>query len=178
MSQSTTLYRISKQKFNDLESSGGESFNASLAKNYITLEGSFMALEFILSKDQDDSVIEQVSELFNPSQSIGEQTIGIDDIDSFEEFDFDNLGASIPYLDAATIAGIHAFLNKVSNEELESLYDADELNSNGIYPEMWHNDNSPEQAFNFRHVSDDFTGLKEIIKKAAEEGDYIVIFEG
>jgi hypothetical protein len=178
MSQSTTLYRISKAKFSELEASGGESFDPSSAKNYVTLEGSFMALEFILSKNQDDEAVEQVNELFNSGQFIGEQNIGIDDLYSFEEFDFDNMGSSIPYLDAAAVAGVHAILDKLSTEEIESLYDADELNSNGIYPEVWHNDNSPEQAFNLRQVSEDFTELKSIIKKAAEERDYVLVYTG
>ena len=176
MSQSTTLFRLSKDKFSELENSGGNSFEPSWAKNYITLQGSFMALEFILSKDQDDSTIEQIQELFSPSQQIGGQNIGIDDLDSFEEFDFDE--TPISYLDAATIGGIHNTLDKISTAEIESLYDADELNSNGIYPEVWQDGDSKDQAFNFRHVSDDFAELKSIIKKAAEEGDYIVVFEG
>src|SRR6478735_8962542 len=124
MSQSTTLYRLSKDKFSELENSGGNSFEPSWAKNYITLQGSFMALEFILSKDQDDSTIEQIQELFSPSQSIGTQHIGIDDLESFEEFGFDDM--SIPYLDADTIGNIHNTLDKISTTEIESLYDAEE----------------------------------------------------
>jgi hypothetical protein len=177
MSQSTTFYRISKDKFRELEKSGGE-FEISSAKNYVTFEGSFMALEFMLSKDLNDSTAELVSELFNPAQSIGEQNPGIDDVDSFEEFDFDDMGSSIPYLDAAAISSIHAFLDQVSTEDIESLYDAEELNSNGIYPEVWHNDNSPEQAFNLRQVSQDFEALRSIVRKAAEEGDYLVVYTG
>ena len=119
MSQSTTLYRISKDKFNELELSGDNSFDPSWAKNHITLQGSFMALEFILSKDQDDSTIEQLQELFSPTQSIGGQHIGIDDLESFEEFDFNEM--PIPYLDAATIGSIHNTLDKISNTEIESL---------------------------------------------------------
>lgn len=176
MSQSTTLYRIPKDKFSELENSGGNSFEPSWAKNYITLQGSFMALEFILSKDQDDSTIEQLQELFNPGQTIGGSNIGIEDLDSFEEFDFDDM--PIPYLDTETIGNIHNTLDKISSTEIESLYDAEELNSNGIYPEIWQYDNSQDQAFNFRHISEDFIALKSIIKKAAEEGDYIVVFEG
>jgi hypothetical protein len=164
MSQSTTFYRISKDKFRELETSGGE-FEISSAKNYVTFEGSFMALEFILSKDRDDPTAELVSELFNPGQSIGEQNPGIDDFD-FEEFDFDDMRSSIPYLDVAAISSIHAFLDQVSTEDIESLYDAEELNSNGIYPELWRNDNSPEQAFNLRHVSQDFEELRSIVRKA------------
>jgi hypothetical protein len=178
MSQSTTFYRISKDKFSELDTSGGHSFEPSLAKNYITLEGSFMALEFILSKNQDDATIEQVKELFNPGQSIGEQNFNLNDLESFEEFDFDNMGSSISYLDAGAIAGIHTILNRLSIEEIESLYDSEELNSNRIYPEVWHDDNSPDQGFNLRQVSEDFTELKAMIKQAKEEGDYVVVYGG
>lgn len=180
MSQSTTFYRISKDKFSALKAANGEQeFEPSLAKNYITLEGSFMALEFILSKNQDDATIEQVKELFNPGQSFGgDQNFNLDDLETFEEFDFDNMGSSISYLDAGAIAGIHTVLNRLSLEEIESLYDSEELNSNRIYPEVWHDDNSPDQGFNLRQVSEDFVELKAMIKQAKEEGDYVVVFGG
>lgn len=127
-----------------------------------------MALEFILSKDQDDSTIEQIQEIFSPSQTIGGQNIGIEDLESFEEFDFDDM--PIPYLDTETIGNIHNTLEKITTSEIESQYDAEELNSNGIYPDIWQDGNSQDQAFNFRHISEDFIALKSIIKKAAEEG--------
>ena len=171
MSQSTTLYRISKDKFSELESSG--SFDPSMAKNFVILEGSFMALEFILSKDQDDATADLIKELFNPDQSIGGQHFDLDALESFEEFDFSD--TPISYLDKATIGNIHKVLESISTAEIESLYDAEELNSNGIYPEVWHDDNSPDQAFNLRQVSEDFVELKAMVKLAKEEGDYIVV---
>jgi hypothetical protein len=174
MSQSTTLYRISKDKFSELETSG--SFDPSLAKNYVTLEGSFMALEFILSKNQDDATADLIKELFNPDQSIGGQHFDLDALESFEEFDLND--TPISYLDTETIGNIHQVLNNIPTTELESLYDAEELNSNGIYPEIWHDDNSPDMGYNLRHVSEDFTELKAMVKQAVEEGDYVVVFGG
>jgi uncharacterized protein DUF1877 len=174
MSQSTTLYRVSKDKFSELETSG--SFDPSLAKNYVTLEGSFMALEFILSKNQDDETADLVKELFNPGHSIGGQHFDLDDLESFEEFDLSD--TPISYLDIATIGNIHNILDNISTTELEDLYDSEELNSNGIYPEVWHDDNSPDQGFNLRQVSEDFVELKAMVKQAKEEGDYVVVFGG
>jgi len=171
MSQATTLYRISKDKFNELEASG--SFEPSMAKNYVTLEGSFMALEFILSKNQDDATADLIKELFNPDQSIGGQHFDLDALESFEEFDLSDM--PITYLDTETIGNIHSVLDTISTTEIESLYDSEELNSNGIYPEVWHDDNSPDQAFNLRQVSEDFVELKAMVKLAKEEGDYIIV---
>lgn len=175
MGQSTTYYRISNETFIELETSG-DKFDLSSAKSYVTLEKSFMGLEFVLSKNQEDAVVEQVKELFIPSQSIGGQNIDFEDLDAIAEFDFDDFPT--PYLNAETIGNIHKALDKISTADIENSYDAEELNSNGIYPEIWHNDNSPNLAFNLRHLVEDFTELKSLIKQAADEGDYLLVYAG
>jgi hypothetical protein len=76
MSQSATLYRISNDTFRQLETSAGRpQFEISSAKNYTTFQGSFMGLEYILSKGQDIPTTEIINEIFNPTQSLGRQDI-------------------------------------------------------------------------------------------------------
>ncbi|MES2622290.1 MAG: DUF1877 family protein [Bacteroidota bacterium] len=176
MSQSATLYRISFDTFAQLKSSKEASFDRSSAKNQITFQGSFMGLEYLLSKGSDISAIDLLKEIFNPSRSLGEQEFG--NLTPDEKFEFYKNGNIISYLDSTTISNLNIFLDKVSENAIQSRYDKTELNDKGIYPEVWHNDNSPDQAYNQRHILEDFKELKEIISQADKHGDYILVFVG
>ncbi|MDN3659533.1 DUF1877 family protein [Ferruginibacter paludis] len=142
MSQSATLYRVSQAIFRQLEQSIKEGpFDIDSAKSYTIFQGSFMGLEFILSKGQDASTAKLVSEIFNPSQSFGGEEFK--SLASEDRFDFYESGKLIPYLDIATISKLDEFLGKVSETGIDMNYDSKELNNNGIYPEVWHDDNAP-----------------------------------
>jgi Domain of unknown function (DUF1877) len=177
MSQSATFYRVSQDTFRQLENSNNKQhFDISSAKDYTTLQGSFMALEYILSKAQDLSAIELINELFDPKQSLDGPDLESLTLEKKMEF-YEN-GGVIHYLDNATISKLSGLLDKFSELDIHSKYDSDELNNNRIYPEVWHNDNSPDQAYNERHILDDFVQLKKIIKQAADDIDYILVFVG
>lgn len=177
MSQSATFYRVSQNTFRQLENSNNKQhFDISSAKDHTTLQGSFMALEYILSKAQAPSAIELVNELFNPTQSLGEPDL--ENLTAEKKMEFYENGGAIHYLDTATISKLSGLLENFSESDIHSKYDSNELNSNRIYPEVWHNDNSPGQAYNERHILDDFIPLKKIIKQAADDLDYILVFVG
>jgi hypothetical protein len=177
MSQSATLYRVSQDFFEQLNNQGHkQKFDVDAAKSYSVFQGSFMALEFILSKGQDKSIAELVNEMFFPKQSIGDQQI--DSLTPEEQFEFYESGFFIPYLDISTISKLNNFIANISQTDIGSRYDAKELNDNGIYPGVWHNDDSPDQAYNERHILEDFNELKSIIKQADTEKDYILVFVG
>lgn len=135
-----------------------------------------MALEYILSKGRNQSTIELVIEIFNPTQAIGGQDF--DEFAAIEDFDLAEIAFSTPYIGMATIAGINAFHDKISTADIANLFDAAELNKQGIYPEVWHNDNSPDQAFNVRHMMEDIEELKSLVGQAAEVQDYIMVYGG
>jgi hypothetical protein len=177
MSQSATLYRVSKDIFKLLDKPGNkQKFDIDSAKGHALFQGSFIGLEYILSKGQDNSTTELISEIFNPKQSLGGQ--GLESLTPEEQFEFYESGLFIPYLDLSTISKLNDFIGNVSHTDLRSKYDAAELNNNGIYPEVWHNDNSPDQAYNERHILEDFEELKTIIKQADMDKDYIFVFVG
>jgi hypothetical protein len=135
-----------------------------------------MALEYILSKGQNNSTTELVNEIFNPKHSLGGQNF--ESLTPKEQFEFYESGLFIPYLDISTISKLNDFLTNISQTDVSSKYNTNELNNNGIYPEVWHNDNSPDQAYNERHILEDLEELKTIIKKADTEKDYIFVFVG
>ena len=177
MSQSATLYRISQDIFKELDKPDNkQKFDINSAKSYSIFQGSFMALEYILSKGQDDSTTELVNEIFNPKNSLGGQEL--ESLAPEEQFEFYESGLYIPYLDTSTISKLHDFIVNISQTDIQSKYDSKELNDDGIYPQVWHNDNSPDQAYNERHILEDFEELKSIITQANAERDYIFVFVG
>lgn len=177
MSQSATLYRISENTFKQLDkTSNRQKLEIDSAKSYSIFHGTFMGLEYILSKGQDNSITELVNEIFNPKKSLGEQEF--ENLSPEEQFEFYESGLLIPYLDTITISKLNDFLATISQADFSSKYDAIELNDNGIYPEVWQNDNSTDQAYNLQHILEDFQELKKIIKQANAENDYIVVFVG
>lgn len=177
MSQSATLYRVSQEVFNRLEKSGGkERFEISSAKSYTIFQGSFMGLEYILSKGQDAATAGLISEIFNPKQSLGEKAFA--NMTPEEQFEFYENGRLIPFLDTTTILKIKNLLDEVSEADIHFRYDADELNNNDVYPRIWHKENSPNPGFNKLQLLEDFAALKRILKQAGEEQDYIFVFVG
>ncbi len=65
MGQSATLYRVSQNTFEKLnQPNNQQKFDINSAKSYSIFEDSFMALEYLLSKDQNDSTIEIINEIF------------------------------------------------------------------------------------------------------------------
>ena len=178
MSQSATLYRISRDTFKRFaKSDNKQQFDiVSISKSYSTFQGSFVGLEYILSKGQDISTTEFINQIFNPKQSLGGQDI--ESLTPEEQFELHESENFIPYLDTATISNINDLLNKVSKTEIHSKYDAEELNQNEIYPSIWHTDNSPDQIFNERQILEDLAELKTIFKQANDDEDYILVFIG
>jgi Domain of unknown function (DUF1877) len=114
--------------------------------------------------------------LFNPTQSLGGQDI--EKLSPEEQMEFYENGGFIRYLDTTIISKLNKLLDTFSEADIQSKYDADELNDNEIYPEVWHNDNSPDQVYNQRHIIEDFTELKTIIKQSNQNNDYIFVFFG
>jgi Domain of unknown function (DUF1877) len=179
MSQSATLYRISQDSFNELRNLDiKEDPNiGAMAKDYSLFQGSFIGLAYILSKGRNTATTELVNEIFNPTQSLrGEYFEGLTEEEKLEFFE--KGGDFIQFLDIDIVSKINSLLRNISEEDIRSRYDARQLNDNGIYPEVWHNDNSPNQAYNERHIVEDFKELKSIIDKADNDKDYILVFVG
>ena len=154
MSQTATLYRISSDTFEQLvESGNNREFDITSVKDQATFQGSFMGLEFILSKGKDASTTQLIREVFNPRLILGGQDFT--SLTPEEQFEFYESESVISYLDPTTISKLNTFLDKVTDDDIRTRFNSEELNENGIYPEVWHNDNSPDQAFNLRHMFKD-----------------------
>ena len=177
MSQTATLYRVSQDTFEKLKaSSTSRRFDIAAAKNYTTFQGSFMGLEYLLSKGQDQQKTELVSEIFNPKDALGRQEF--ENLSTEEQFEFYESGSFIPYLDTAKVRRINDLLSQVTEADFQASFDTKELNENGIYPKVWHNDDSPTKVFNLRHITEDLAELKSIFQQASTDKDNLLVFVG
>jgi hypothetical protein len=177
MSQSSTLYIVTQETFKEIEKANGKKISPSkLTNTFFTFQGSSMALEFLLSKGRDESTKKLIEEIFNPQSCIGISDVSMMDFNSIEEEELWNLLDGVVYISPEKGQLISSILDSIIEEEISNNYNSDELNNGGIYPEIWHDDNSEDQAFNQKHILEDFKELKSLLKKAAENQDYILVY--
>jgi len=184
VSQSATLYRVTQETFLQLETSNerGQFNIPAIAKSYSIFQGSFMGLEFVLSKGQNKETADLIAEIFNPSKALGmqrdQEMDKLNEEDIFAMFESYESGETICYLDTNTVWQINTFLKTQSTAQVIARYDSEELNENGIYPEVWSAGSSQDTAFNERHISEGLTELKQIFEAADLEQDLILVFVG
>lgn len=179
MSQSATLYSVIPEKFLEVEKANGKKVKPlQLTDEYICIQGSFDAIVFILSKGRTQLQQALISEIFAPKAGIGGTDISTIDFASIEEEELWNLMDCVEYLSPDKVQAVSTLLETITEQEVSNSYNAQELNTNGIYPEVWHDDNSEDQAYNKRHVLEDFTELKFFFQKAAMCQNFVLCYAG
>jgi hypothetical protein len=178
MSQSASLYEIFEDTFKKIfESKYNSDFDcASLAKSSSTFQGTFMALEFILSKEKNEESKVLISEIFNPSQKFWE-----DDFKKMteeEQLEFYANGGFTFFLNENTVSKLAALIDEISELEVRNKYSSKELNENDIYPYVWSEGNSLSEAYNENHLVSDFINLKEFLIRASRNKSYVIVFVG
>lgn len=177
MSQSATLYRLTKQNFHKIEKLEAKHVNPSeVADGNLTFQGSFMGLEFILSKGITKDYVELISEIFNPIHFIGPTDTNIFNLDSEEEF-WDTESAA-GYLTATKVKKLSALLNTIEESSISDNFDAAELNENQIYPGCWHDGEGTKFAFSRGQILLDFQSLRNFFRNAAESDNYLLSYVG
>ncbi len=177
MGQSATLYRILIDNFENSEKDKKQMI--SLTKDFVTFEKSFLGLDFILKKGEDERTKEIINSLFNPEvEEVDWNSIDFDSLSNKEENELLNGDDAVCILSTEKVKEINEILRRLNKEDIASRYDSKELNEHDIYPRVWHNDNSPDKAFNLKNILDDFEQLRNIFKQAEKEGDYILQFIG
>ncbi len=141
-----------------------------------TFEGSFLGLAFVLAKGKPAATQDLVAKIFSPNDTLGEDELAHASPEAV--FDAYEGGHLIPFLTPTLIRRLHRVLEPVTEAELRAQYDAQELNEQGIYPCVWHTDDSPKKAYNARHLVQDLVNLKSIIRHAAKAEHYILVFVG
>lgn len=173
MGQSASIYRVSADDFELLKKSKNRKDYRllELSKDSSIFQGSFMGIEFILAKNQNEKTKRILFEIFYPSDSLGEEKL--EDMDEYDS------GNHIPFLDNSKVEQINEIIQKITDKVIIERYSSTELNSNGIYPSgAWHDDNSENKVFNLRQTIEDITEIKKIFKSANENNDYLLVFVG
>jgi hypothetical protein len=176
MGQSATLYRISKKEFDRISQLDQKEFDYSAVKSSAEFIKSFVGLEFVLAKGQDEISAELIRGIFNPIDALSPD--GYENLTWEEKFDAFDAGQVIYYLSPKFISDLNAVLDKITEADIHAKYDSAELNANDVYPAIWHDDESPNLAFNRTNILEDLAGLKTIISQAVAEQDYIFVFVG
>lgn len=180
MGQSAIIYRVSTDNFDLLKKSKNrkEYRLSELSKEYSNFQGSFMGIEFILAKNQDEETKQTLFEIFSPSNSLGIDDDEYESLDEYERYEFIESGNYIPFLDNQKVAQINDILQNVTEKDVVERYSSAELNSNGIYPSVWHDDNSENMAYNLREILEYINEIKKIFRLAVENEDYLLSIIG
>lgn len=177
MSQVTTLYRVSQDTFRQLQETADRQQLSvpDTALDDYSFQGSEMALDFLLSKGKDEDTAAIIRQIFYPEMSLGGP-----DPDSTPEEQLEHYegGSWIPYHSPEMTAAIHRILEGIAEADIDATYNAAELNKNGIYPRVWHNDNTPDMAYNKIHIQEDLVVLKRLFRDAAAGNNIIISFPG
>ena len=180
MSQSASFYSIANADFNTIEQSEDKELDiAPFVKDYCTLDGSYMALEFTLVSGQDEEAITFIEEIFNPTESFGGSDFSDIDIDNIDPQALEAMvmnDASVYYLPPEKISGITQVLENIDDNFIAANYDPVALNDNDIYPAKWHNDSNPELQYNAAHLQKNLRELKSFFQKAALAKDYVLTY--
>jgi hypothetical protein len=178
MSQSTTIYKITKELFEELKNSENRTdFKIhNRTKDYYTFQNSFTGIEFLINKNKSVKDIKILNQIFNPTEYLGDFDFENPDFD--EMMDFMESGNYFPYISKEKLVEISKLLSEITESEIKDKYNASELNENDIYPSEWSEENSEGQSNNINHLIEDFLELKKIITQASKEEKYLLICSG
>ena len=184
MSQSTTIYSVSKKTFTELQNSENriEIDICSLAKNDYCFQNSFEGVKFVLLKNKSEKTIKTLNEIFNPTEYLGDfdfDKVNFENMDYVEEmFEFVESGNYYPYINNKLVTEISKIISEITESEINENYSATELNENDVYPSNWSDENIKGESNNVNHLIEDFIELKKIIIQANNEENYLLICSG
>ena len=170
-----TLYIVSNTAFELLENLPDKTKVPAMAHSSESIEQIHEGLEFLLEHFFVGEDKQLIHEIFSPEEFIGESF----DENPFEsptpdEFD-DFLAKAIYYLDPEKIARIDYLLSELDQTTVLNTYNSKEFNNNGVYPEVWHDDESENQFFNRSHLKIALESLTDFFAKAISNDDHIII---
>ncbi len=175
MGQSATLYRINKNTFEQL-CQDPVRFKPDLAEGRAVFEQNFQGLIFLLNKVVSAVDHSLINEIFYPNDFLGSK----EDVDALNGSDGLSFSEQEPigYLKLEKVMAISDFLYHIDKEQLLHTYDPEEFNRHEVYPRVWHNNESADQAFNKRHLAEGFDELVKLFGEAVDNKNLILAFVG
>ena len=176
MSQNASLFSIEEKTFHKLKDERGTKELVHLSNEHVTFHQTHEGLTFVLSKGQTEDLLDLVTEIFYPLLSFG-KSVELETIDTIS-IDEDDLDTNEPvfYHSARKVTQISKLLNTIDEETFLVNFDADEMNSEDVYPGTWNSNANGRSPFNQVHLAEDFRKLKLFFEQAAGEGCYILVF--
>jgi len=160
-------------------------FDSSMIKGSVSFVQNFDGILFLLNKVVKREKGRLLDEIFYQKDYIGEAI-------NFDEEEYDYMNDSfmweknkkdpklqpdpIGYLTKDKVMEIERILKKINSDLYIGEYNSKEFNSAGVYPEVWHDDESENKVFNRRCL---LTGLKELkifFEKVARNNNCIICF--
>jgi len=176
ITMNTTLHLVSKTAFELLEKMPDKTKVPGMAHSLVSFEQVQEGLEFLLEKFFTGEDRQLIHEVFNPEEFIGESPdenpFKSPTPDEFDEF----LSKAVHYIDTDKITRIDYLLSELDQDTVLNGYSPKEYNNNGVYPEVWHDDESEGQFFNKTHLKQALYSLTAFFEKAIENENYIVVF--
>ncbi|GGB06885.1 MULTISPECIES: DUF1877 family protein [Mucilaginibacter] len=173
MGQSASLYQVTNADFLKIADNLNDLNLFDIAKSSRHFDKSFEGLRFVLSKNRDTETTDLVQEIFYPVLFLGEEI-------DYANFDFENTpddfdSVALYFHDPSKVALINQLLELVSNDDFVKSFNADELNTNDIYPgKVWSTGTGDDHAFNITHMLQEFINLKKVFNSAAIGNDYVI----
>lgn len=177
MGVSVTYYQISTSDFNEIE-------EAILKNNPVDLEQysidelyvgkSFQGLQYVLAKGLGD----ELSNIFNGYETIcsvdftSEKFLNLP-MEEQEQIFFNTQQEAI--ITSGKVKELVGLVEEVTQADINKWYDSEELNRNKVYPEVWHDDNSKNLAYNSTDLQESFHRWKQFINQVNKSDSFIII---
>jgi hypothetical protein len=171
MSQILNLFRVPAAHFEQIQQANHWESVTTVATGEIGFQGSEPAIEYLLSKA---GVAEEfASALFYPSVELTQGQY-IHDID-FDAMDEDKLfeyySNALMYTSPETVSLLWRKIQPISVEQISAIYNSLELREKNLG--SWHDNESENQAYNRRHITQDYQTLREFYEAASHAGEYV-----
>lgn len=178
MGMSLVLFQIAAIHFAEIKAANNPEKVIALATDSVSFDKTFHGLEYLLAKVGLPQAT--VSTLLYPNTALDEGQAA-----QFADFDFENadkdalmeavnyFDEAISYLAPAEVIAMWQILAPLTANQFGEAYSSRELNEAGIYPENWHDNEAPNNAFNRSDTVAEFLHLQQFYQQASEAGDYV-----
>jgi Domain of unknown function (DUF1877) len=149
-------------------------FNYDAALSSISLEKNYDGIRYLLNKYDFEGIELLGDKIINPHEVLG-GPIDFDSLDLENYDDLDKILDQISFISNTDVKMLNSYLKDIDKTKLLDLYHSKELNTNDIYPAIWHDDESEDLGYNRRHIENGFDRLFELYAKVANNSNFICL---
>jgi hypothetical protein len=177
MGQSAVLHSLDKGAFDQLAANPASFEYYKVAVASACFDKTFEGLRFVLCKAKPEAA-SLLTHVFEPLLFVGEEI-------DYAHLDWDNLppdlpldGTAVYYHDPATVQDLSTHVAAITDQAFRQAFDPDELNHEGIYPEIWNREEGASNGFNEQALVEELQELKQFLAKASAGNHYCICYVG